>query len=110
MGIIGIFILSVSVALDALAVSFSGALIDREHPGEHALIAGAAFGGFQFIMPLAGFAVGKTATRCAGVACICVICGFSKCIHSHDNRQLFSLRAEPVLPKPFSRTTHHPIT
>ena len=60
MGIIGIFILSVSVALDALAVSFSGALIDREHPGEHALIAGAAFGGFQFIMPLAGFAVGKS--------------------------------------------------
>lgn len=60
MGIIGILILSVSVALDALAVSFSGALTDREHPGEHAIIAGAAFGGFQFIMPLAGFLLGKS--------------------------------------------------
>lgn len=60
MGIIGILILSVSVALDALAVSFSGALIDREHPKEHALFAGLAFGGFQFIMPLIGFILGKS--------------------------------------------------
>ena len=63
MGISGILILSVSVALDALAVSFSGALIDREHPKEHALAAGLAFGGFQFIMPLIGFAAGKTVTN-----------------------------------------------
>ena len=62
MGILGILILSVSVALDALAVSFSGALIDREHPREHALIAGLAFGGFQFIMPLIGFFLGKSIT------------------------------------------------
>ena len=63
MGIIGILILSVSVALDALAVSFSGALIDREHPREHALIAGIAFGGFQFFMPLIGYAVGESVTN-----------------------------------------------
>ena len=60
MGIIGILILSVSVALDALAVSFSGALIDREHPEKHAIAAGIAFGGFQFLMPLIGFAAGKS--------------------------------------------------
>lgn len=59
MGILGILILSVSVALDALAVSFSGAFIDREHPKEHALIAGLTFGGFQFIMPLIGFFIGQ---------------------------------------------------
>lgn len=59
MGIIGILILSVSVALDALAVSFSGALIDREHPKEHALIAGVTFGGFQFLMPLIGYILGR---------------------------------------------------
>ena len=62
MGIIGILILSVSVALDALAVSFSGALLDREHPKEHALFAGLTFGGFQFIMPLLGFCIGKAVT------------------------------------------------
>lgn len=54
--------MSVSVALDALAVSFSGALIDREHPKEHALIAGLVFGGFQFIMPIIGFLLGRTVT------------------------------------------------
>ena len=62
MGIFGILILAVSVALDALAVSFSGALIDREHPKEHALIAGVTFGSFQFVMPLIGFLLGKTVT------------------------------------------------
>ena len=62
MGIFGILILAVSVALDALAVSFSGALIDREHPKEHALIAGITFGSFQFVMPLIGFLLGKTVT------------------------------------------------
>lgn len=62
MGILGILILAVSVALDALAVSFSGALIDREHPKEHAIIAGITFGGFQFFMPLIGFFLGRTVT------------------------------------------------
>lgn len=58
--LIGCLVLAVSVALDAAAVSFSGALMDREHPKEHALIAGIAFGGFQFIMPLIGFFLGRS--------------------------------------------------
>ena len=58
MGITGILILAVSVALDALAVSFSGAFIDREHPWKHAVCAGFAFGGFQFLMPLIGYFIG----------------------------------------------------
>ncbi len=55
MGFFALLLLALSVSLDALAVSVAGALCDRQRPGLHALAAGGVFGGFQFLMPLAGF-------------------------------------------------------
>lgn len=59
MSIIELIILGFSVALDAFAVSVSGALTDREHPHIHAMIAGGMFGLFQFIMPVLGGLLGS---------------------------------------------------
>ena len=61
MPLIELVILGFSVSLDALAVSVSGALTDREHPHIHAIIAGVMFGFFQFLMPLIGGGIGEIA-------------------------------------------------
>lgn len=61
MSLIDLVILGFSVSLDALAVSVSGALTDREHPHIHAIIAGVMFGLFQFLMPLIGGGIGEIA-------------------------------------------------
>lgn len=63
MQIIEFIILGFAVALDAFAVSVSGALTDKEHPHIHAMIAGGMFGLFQFIMPLLGGIIGSVAVN-----------------------------------------------
>ena len=59
MGIIELILLSVGLAMDAFAVSISKGLSVRELKPKHGLIAGAYFGGFQALMPLIGWLLGR---------------------------------------------------
>ena len=54
MSIREVLILAFSVSLDAFAVSIAGAAGDRRFR-RNAALAALFFGGFQFLMPLAGF-------------------------------------------------------
>ncbi len=64
MGIFSILLLSLGVSVDAFAVSVAGALCDRsKNRWQKILLAALFFGGFQFLMPLAGYGA---ATLCAG--------------------------------------------
>ena len=59
MGIIELILLSVGLAMDAFAVSICKGLSVRELKPKHGLIAGAYFGGFQALMPLIGWLLGR---------------------------------------------------
>ncbi len=59
MEIIELILLSVGLAMDAFAVSISKGLSVRELKPKHGLIAGAYFGGFQALMPLIGWLLGR---------------------------------------------------
>lgn len=54
-----IFVIAVSLAMDALAVSTSNGLALRRVTLKHAVIFGLYFGVFQFIMPLIGYFCGS---------------------------------------------------
>ena len=59
MSYIELFILAVGLSMDAFAVSIcKGLSVNRLRP-RHALIAGAYFGGFQALMPLMGWLLGR---------------------------------------------------
>ena len=59
MGFIELFILAVGLSMDAFAVSIcKGLSVQRLRP-RHALICGAYFGGFQALMPLIGWLLGR---------------------------------------------------
>ncbi len=58
MSLFEIFIIAVSLAMDALAVSASNGLALKNAKVKHACIFGLYFGGFQFLMPVIGFFCG----------------------------------------------------
>lgn len=58
MGIIELLIIAVGVSMDAFAVSVCKGLSSRNIKFSNALTAGLWFGGFQALMPLAGFYLG----------------------------------------------------
>jgi putative Mn2+ efflux pump MntP len=54
-----LFVIAVGLSMDAFAASIcKGLSVNRVHMG-HALTAGAYFGGFQALMPLIGYLLGK---------------------------------------------------
>lgn len=59
MSIFELFILAVGLSMDAFAVSICKGLSLREIQGKHMCIAGAWFGGFQALMPVIGFFLGR---------------------------------------------------
>ena len=59
MEIIELIALSIALAMDAFAVSICKGLSVRELKPKHGLIAGAYFGGFQALMPLIGWLLGR---------------------------------------------------
>lgn len=59
MGIVEIFALAVGLAMDAFAVAICKGLALRETKLYHYAIVGAWFGGFQGLMPLIGYFLGK---------------------------------------------------
>ena len=60
MGIAGIFLLAVGLAMDAFAVSICKGLALGKIKLKHAVIVGLWFGGFQALMPLLGYLLGST--------------------------------------------------
>lgn len=59
MGFIELFILAVGLSMDAFAVSICKGLSVQKLKPRHAVIAGAYFGGFQALMPLIGWLLGR---------------------------------------------------
>lgn len=59
MGIVEIFVLAVGLAMDAFAVAICKGLALGETKIKHYAIVGAWFGGFQGLMPLIGYFLGK---------------------------------------------------
>lgn len=59
MGIIELFVLAVGLSMDAFAVSVCKGLSLGKISKKHMVIAGAWFGGFQAIMPLVGYYLGR---------------------------------------------------
>ena len=58
MGLIELFLIAVSLSMDAFAVSVCKGLSVRKVKIKHAAIAGLYFGGFQALMPLIGYFLG----------------------------------------------------
>lgn len=54
-----IFIIAVSLSMDAFAVSVANGVVIRKNHFQHALIFGLSFGLFQMIMPVAGWLLGS---------------------------------------------------
>ena len=50
-----VLLVAFSVSLDAFALSVAGALTSRKKTAINAFLAAGFFGGFQFLMPIAGF-------------------------------------------------------
>lgn len=59
MGVAELFILAVGLSMDAFAVSVCKGLSLGKITGRHMCIAGAWFGGFQALMPLIGYYLGR---------------------------------------------------
>ena len=59
MGIIELFVLAVGLSMDAFAVSICKGLSVKRVKLRHSAIAGAYFGGFQALMPLIGWLLGR---------------------------------------------------
>ena len=60
MGILSIFLIAVSLSMDAFAVSVSNGLSVKGIRKIDMLLEGIFFGGFQFLMPLIGFFLGSS--------------------------------------------------
>lgn len=76
MGYFSVFLIAVSLAMDALAVSVTNGIMIRDFRRRHAVKMGLYFGVFQFIMPIAGYALGS---------------GFQKLISAYDHWVAFIL-------------------
>ena len=63
MSLVEIFLIAVSLALDAFAVSVSSGISIPGFGVRHALKLGCWFGGFQFAMPLMGWFLGSSVSR-----------------------------------------------
>ena len=60
---LSILLSGVSLSMDAFAISVANGLTLKNFNVRHALWMGLYFGGFQFLMPLAGFLLGSTVSR-----------------------------------------------
>ncbi|MBI9020815.1 MAG: manganese efflux pump [Verrucomicrobia bacterium] len=63
MPILSILLIALGLAMDAFAVSITSGITIKNLKARHALLIGAAFGIFQALMPVLGWALGQWATR-----------------------------------------------
>lgn len=76
MGYFAVFLIALSLAMDALAVSVTNGIVITDFKRRHAVKMGAYFGVFQFVMPIIGFILGT---------------GFRRLIESYDHWIAFGL-------------------
>jgi putative Mn2+ efflux pump MntP len=60
MGVVELILIAIGLAMDAFAVSLGKGLTLKRVDGKFALVAGAWFGGFQALMPIIGYLLGRT--------------------------------------------------
>ena len=60
MGVVELILVAIGLAMDAFAVSLGKGLTLKRVDGKFALVAGAWFGGFQALMPIIGYLLGRT--------------------------------------------------
>lgn len=60
MGVVELILIAIGLAMDAFAVSLGKGLTLKRVEGKFALVAGAWFGGFQALMPIIGYLLGRT--------------------------------------------------
>ena len=60
MGVVELILIAIGLALDAFAVALGKGLTLKRVDGKFALVAGAWFGGFQALMPIIGYLLGRT--------------------------------------------------
>lgn len=61
MNVFAIFAIAIALSVDAFAVAFSSGLQSKKITVSQTLKIGITFGGFQFLMPLIGWGLGKSA-------------------------------------------------
>lgn len=66
---VAVFLMALSLSMDALAVSMSCGLAVRRFNIRHAMMLGAYFGAFQFLMPLIGWFLGSSVSNYISSAC-----------------------------------------
>ena len=59
MGLLELFLIGVGLSMDAFAVAICKGLSMRRIDGRQTLLVGLFFGGFQALMPLLGWALGR---------------------------------------------------
>jgi putative Mn2+ efflux pump MntP len=59
-GVVELILIAIGLAMDAFAVSLGKGLTLKRVDGKFALVAGAWFGGFQALMPIIGYLLGRT--------------------------------------------------
>lgn len=60
MGVVELILVAIGLAMDAFAVSLGKGLTLKRVDSKFALVAGAWFGGFQALMPIIGYLLGRT--------------------------------------------------
>lgn len=60
MGVVELILIAIGLAMDAFAVSLGKGLTLKRVDSKFALVAGAWFGGFQALMPIIGYLLGRT--------------------------------------------------
>lgn len=60
MGVVELILIAIGLAMDAFAVSLGKGLTLKRVDSKYALVAGAWFGGFQALMPIIGYLLGRT--------------------------------------------------
>ena len=55
MGLVGVLLIGIALAMDACAVPMTNGMTESKMSGYKALLIGLFFGFFQFLMPLLGF-------------------------------------------------------
>ncbi len=100
MGIAGIFLLAVGLAMDAFAVSICKGLALGKIKLKHAVIVGLWFGGFQALMPLLGYLLGSTFSQFVSEIDHWIACALLVIIGGNMVRESLSRSDDEELPDP----------
>jgi len=99
MPVLSILFISLGLAMDALAVSITSGITIKNLKARHALLVGAAFGIFQAVMPVLGWALGQWAYRFISVVDYWIAFGLLLFVGGHMIIQSMQPEDEKAGPK-----------